>query len=62
MSEVIIRKPNGAIIGRLRDLGSRIEARTSGGQLLGWYDVAADRTRKANGELFALGNLVRGLL
>ena len=59
MQEHIIRYPNGKIIGRIRELPDRIEARTSGGVLLGWYCKVSDRTRYASGELAALGNAVR---
>ena len=62
MHEQIIRYPNGKIIGRIRDTPDRIEARTSGGELLGWYCKVSDRTRYSNGEVFALGNAVRMLL
>lgn len=56
MNEKILRKPNGTIIGRIRDLGGRIEARSGGGALLGWYDPGSDKTRKASGELVSMGN------
>jgi hypothetical protein len=62
MLEKIIRKPSGKIIGRIRDLPDRIEARTSGGVLLGWYCKVSDRTRYSGGEVFALGNAVKMLL
>jgi len=54
----IIRSADHKIIGRLRELPDRIEARTSGGILLGWYDKSSDRTRYANGVLFAIGNTI----
>lgn len=62
MNEQIIRYPNGQIIGRIRELPDRIEARTSGGVLLGWYCKVSDRTRYATGVQFAIGNAVRMLL
>ena len=62
MNEKLIRQPNGRIIGRIRDLPDRIEARTSGGVLLGWYCKVSDRTRYSNSELYSLGNAVQMLL
>jgi len=62
MLEKIIRQPNGKIIGRIRDLPDRIEARTSGGVLLGWYCKVSDRTRFRGGEIYCLGNAVKMLL
>lgn len=62
MNEQVIRYPNGKIIGRIRDMPDRIEARTAGGILLGWYCKVSDRTRFANGVQYAIGNAVRMLL
>ena len=55
MKEKTIRRPDGSIIGRVRHFGNRIEARTVNGKLLGWYCQTTDRTRKPNGQLFAIG-------
>lgn len=55
MNETTIRRPDGSIIGRVRHSGKRIEARTSEGRLLGWYCRTTDRTRKPDGQLFAIG-------
>jgi len=56
--QTIIRSSNHKIIGRIRELPDRIEARTAGGVLLGWYDKSTDRTRCSGGELFSIGNVL----
>jgi hypothetical protein len=62
MNERMIRQPNGRIIGRIRDTGDRIEARTAGGVLIGWYCKNSDWTRYADGRLYCLGNGVQMLI
>ena len=61
MNQQIIRKTNGQVIGRIVDQPSRIEARTSGGVLLGWYEKSTNRSRYANGVPFAFGNVISTL-
>ena len=62
MIEKQIRIPSGQLIGRITDVGNRIEVRRTDGVLLGWYCKASDNTRLANGHLYCWGNGVQMLL
>ncbi len=62
MTEFVhIRTTGGQVIGLTRDLSDRIEARTQGGVLLGWYDKKQDYTRRANGTVVSHGNSLASL-
>lgn len=56
--EKIIRDKHGKIIGRVRELPNKIEARNPGGILLGWYDKSSNKTRYANGKVHSIGNAI----
>jgi hypothetical protein len=58
-----IRGPGGFLLGRLVTTSSaRVEARDPLGRVLGYYDVKANETRDAKGNLVAKGNVLTGLL
>lgn len=60
-NEKQIRSSQGVLLGRIIDMGNRIEARAASGVLLGWYCKASDNTRKADGYLLCWGNGVHML-
>ena len=62
MTEQQIRLPNGQLLGRIIDVGNRIEARGTNGILLGWYCKASNNTRLATGHLYCWGNGIQMLL
>jgi len=62
MSGEELRDKGGKLLGRIKEVGGKLELRDSGGKLLGRYDPKADQTRDTGGRLIGKGNLLATLL
>lgn len=57
-----LRDRQGRLLGRIREVGGKLEIRDAAGRLKGRYDPRTDQTRDASGRLVGRGNLLTRLL
>jgi hypothetical protein len=62
MNKQEIRSANGKLLGTIQSEGARLVARSSNGQMLGYYVEHEDKTRTSSGQIIASGNVLAGLI
>jgi hypothetical protein len=62
MADQELRDKSGKLLGKIKDVGGKLEIRDSTGRLKGKYDPKTNETRDDAGRLVGKGNLLAALL
>lgn len=62
MADQELRDRSGRLLGKIREVSSKLEIRDASGRLKGTYDPKTNETRDASGRLVGKGNLLAALL